>query len=280
MTHRILGYSVWGRPIVCLQGGRGSRRVLLCAAFHGSEWITERLLLRFWAEFSRREDLQRCARVWAVPCVNPDGVAVSRGELTAAERRFACGVAGGEPLRYWKANGRGVDLNLNYPAGWERAVEIKRLSAPAARNWPGPHPLSEPESRIMAELACRVRPDVMVTLHAQGEEIYWQYDGIEPPDAEAMGEEMARRSGYRLAEVPAESAYAGYKDWFLRRFKKPAYTVECGLGENPLPLQQLDAIGERVMPILETALTFHNGDWTVDKGGSKGPLVKGGCQRS
>jgi len=260
-----IGTSVWGRPIVCLQGGGGSRRVLLCAAFHGSEWITERLLRRFWAEFRRREDLRRCARVWAVPCVNPDGVAISRGEITAAERQWAKRIAGEQPLRYWKANARGVDLNLNYPAGWERAVEIKGLSGPSPRNWPGPYPLSEPESRCMAELACRVRPDVMVTLHAQGEEIYWQYEGIEPPGAEAMGKEMARRSGYLLTQTPPESSYAGYKDWFLCRFGRPGFTVECGLGENPLPPEQLEEIWERVRPIPETALTFPNGDWILDK---------------
>lgn len=256
MKQRILGYSVWGRPIVCLQGGSGSRRVLLCAAFHGSEWITERLLQRFWAEFCRDEALRRCARVWAVPCVNPDGAAISRGTVTAAERQWAERIAAGQPLRLWKANARGVDLNLNYPAGWEQAVKIKGLSAPSPRNWPGPHPLSEPESRLMAALAQQVQPEVTVTLHAQGGEIYWEYGGIEPPGAEAMGREMARRSGYLLTQAAPGSSHAGYKDWLIARYGRPAYTVECGYGENPLPLSQLEALCRQVLPILETALRY------------------------
>lgn len=230
--------------------------MLLCAAFHGSEWITERLLQRFWTEFLRREDLQNSARVWAVPCVNPDGVALSRGCAKPEEFAWAERIAFedcGFPAT-WKANGRGVDLNLNFPAKWEHAVTIKGLSGPSPRNWPGPTPLSEPESRIMARLAYTVQPDVLVTLHAQGEEIYWQFDGIEPAGAKSLGLEMAARSGYLLAEVPPESAFAGYKDWFIQEFCRPGYTVECGLGVNPLPITQLDAMYIRVRPILEAAV--------------------------
>ena len=120
--------------------------------------------------------------------------------------------------------------------------------------YPGPRPLSEPETRAMAALAVRAAPDVMVTLHAQGEEIYWEFGGIAVPGAEALGREMAARSGYRLAAVPPESAYAGYKDWFIQEFRRPAYTVECGRGRNPLPFSQFPAIYARVRPILEAAL--------------------------
>lgn len=258
MKQYVLGYSIWGRPILCRCGGTGVRRVLLCAAFHGSEWITALVLERFLTYWERREDLQAAARLWAVPRVNPDGMAVSMGLLPACSAQYqaAAAVAGGD-LGFpetWKANGRGVDLNLNFPADWEEAVRVKGVFAPAPRNFPGKRPLSEPESRIMAELAERVRPDVLVTLHAQGEEIYFQYGGIEPWGAEALGKIMAERSGYRLTSVPPESDRAGYKDWFLARFHKPAYTVECGHGENPLPLGQLPEICQRVHPILETAL--------------------------
>lgn len=258
MHQTILGYSVHGRPIHCLQGGRGSRRVLLCAAFHGSEWITERLLQRFWACFLQRQDWQNAARIWAVPCVNPDGTALSSGQAAPWELEQAQAISGGFPgfPQTWKANARGVDLNLNFPAKWEEAVICKGLSGPAPQNWPGPAPLSEPESRLMASLADRVRPHVLVTLHAQGEEIYWQFGSIKPTGAEAMGREMERCSGYRLTEVPTESSRAGYKDWFIQKYQRPGFTVECGLGKNPLPISQLDTIYAHVEPILETALLY------------------------
>ena len=258
MRTEYIGRSVWGRPLLCCCGGTGRRRALFCAAFHGSEWITGLVLQQFLVRWQERPDWQRAAQLWAVPWVNPDGAALSMGRVPpwslpyAAARRIG-GTAPGFPQTR-KANGRGVDLNLNYPADWCGAVRVKGVRGPAARDYPGPCPLSEPESRAMARLAERVRPDVLVTLHAQGEEIYWQYGGIEPPGAAALGEAMARASGYRLAEVPPESSRAGYKDWFLERLCRPGYTVECGLGENPLPLSQLAGITARVIPLLETAL--------------------------
>ena len=262
MEQYVLGYSAWGRPVFCEQGGTGRRRVLFCAAFHGSEWITGAVLQRFLTSFRRRPDWQAQATLWAVPWVNPDGAALAMGLLPTWSPQYIVSRAiGGSDPGFpftWKANGRGVDLNLNYPADWEGAVRVKSPHGPAPMNWPGPFPLSEPESRLMAELAERVRPDVLVTLHAQGEEIYWQYRGFEPPEAQALGEAMARRSGYLLTEVPPASSRAGYKDWFLQSFRRPAYTVECGLGVNPLPLCQLDGICARVLPLLETALFGEN----------------------
>ena len=48
--------------------------------------------------------------------------------------------------------------------------------------------------------------------------------------------------GYLLAETPYNSSFAGYKDWFIQDFNKPGYTIEAGLGENPLPISQFEQI--------------------------------------
>ena len=49
----------------------------------------------------------------------------------------------------WKANILGTDLNLQFPAGWKNAKEIKYaqgFNKPAPRDFVGLEPLSEPES--------------------------------------------------------------------------------------------------------------------------------------
>ena len=68
-----------------------------------------------------------------------------------------------------------------------------------------------------------------------------------------LGEELARVSGYTLADVPYESGFAGYKDWFIQTFRRPGYTIEAGLGENPLPISQFDSIYRDNLGILVTA---------------------------
>ena len=67
--------------------------------------------------------------------------------------------------------------------------------------------------------------------------------------------EMAEASGYTLAEAPYQSAFAGYKDWFIQYFRRPGYTIEVGEGENPLPLSQFDEIYRRNLGILTAAAT-------------------------
>ena len=42
--------------------------------------------------------------------------------------------------------------------------------------------------------------------------------------------------------TPSESANAGYKDWFIKQYNRPGYTIEAGIGTNPLPLSQFNRI--------------------------------------
>jgi g-D-glutamyl-meso-diaminopimelate peptidase len=96
--------------------------------------------------------------------------------------------------------------------------------------------------------------DVTVSLHTQGEEIYWQYPNRNPQGAQELAQRFAAASGYKLEEVPPESAYAGYRDWFIETFNRPGFTIECGLGENPLPLSQFDEMYAKVAPLLYQVL--------------------------
>ena len=45
-----------------------------------------------------------------------------------------------------------------------------------------------------------------------------------------------------MEETPGASGYAGYKDWFIEEYDRPGYTVEAGMGENPLPMKQFERI--------------------------------------
>ena len=34
----------------------------------------------------------------------------------------------------------------------------------------------------------------------------------------------------------------GYKDWFIMNYRRPGFTIEAGLGNNPLPISGFDEI--------------------------------------
>jgi g-D-glutamyl-meso-diaminopimelate peptidase len=96
---------------------------------------------------------------------------------------------------------------------------------------------------------------LVLAYHTQGKVIYWQFDDIEVPGAQALANDFARTSGYALEQVPEQSAYAGYKDWFIQTFRRPGFTIEVGEGENPLPLEQFDEIYRDNLGILTAAAT-------------------------
>ena len=152
-----------------------------------------------------------------------------------------------------------MDLNLNYPAGWENAREIKfsqGYTRPGPRDYVGQAPLDQRESAAMARYTRLLEPRLTLAYHSQGEVIYWKYLDMEPPGARAIGERFAEVSGYALDDTPYASGFAGYKDWFILRWNRPGYTVEVGSGANPLPLSQFDEIYEANLGILTLGMVL------------------------
>ena len=268
----------FGRPVDLMVMGQGERKVIFTAAHHANEWITTPVLLKFAEDLATAlesgekifgipaQTLVKASTIYIVPMVNPDGVDLVTGAAGPAEVARAARFAENYPQipfpDGWKANLNGVDLNLQYPAGWLRAREIKfaqGFTRPGPRDYVGRAPLTQPEVKALLLLTEAVDPDLVLAFHTQGEVIYWQFGGINVPGAAVMGQEFARLSGYELADTPEESAYAGYKDWFIQRYRRPGYTIEAGLGENPLPLSQFGNIYRDVLGILTTAATGLSG---------------------
>jgi len=163
------------------------------------------------------------------------------------------------PFSGWKANAIGVDLNSNYPAGWEQARAHKfarGYTAPGPRDYVGDYPLSEPETSAMVAYTKANDFAHTISLHTQGEEIFWRYQDYNPPGAEELARSLSEASGYVLEDVPDISSHGGYRDWFIQEYNRPGMTIECGKGENPLPLSDFDEIYKKVAPLLWEACIF------------------------
>lgn len=111
-------------------------------------------------------------------------------------------------------------------------------------------PLTEPESLAIYNFTLANNFNLIIAYHTQGEEIYWNFQNINPTNGYEIGQKFAEISGYALTDVPYNSSFAGYKDWFIQTYTRPGYTIEAGLGENPLPLSQFDKIYKENLGIL------------------------------
>lgn len=264
-----IGLSVLGRRIPMLRIGTSSRKILVNASHHANESITTGIVMKYCENMAKAiaegrsvPDVSLCV----VPLVNPDGVDLVNGYLEeSGNPAYFCAknLAGNYPdipfPSGWKANINGVDLNLNYPAGWEIAREIKfsqGFSMPGPRDYVGSSPLCQPESRVMVMLTGSDNFDATLSYHTQGNIIYWKYLDYEPPRSLELGTILSEASGYPLEITPPDSGYAGYKDWFIQTYNRPGYTIECGRGINPLPLSQFDSIYAANEPLITAALAF------------------------
>ena len=276
-----IGKSVLGRPLRRLTlGAADGTRVLYNAAHHANEWITVPLLLRFTEQLahafaydleifgSSARRLLSGTRLSVIPCVNPDGMDLVTGDLNSGDAYAqAKAIAADYPSipfpGGWKANVRGTDLNLQYPAGWETARDIKfaqGFTLPAPRDYVGPAPLDAPESRALYDYTLSYSPALTLSYHTQGQVIYWKYLNYDPPRAREIAEAFSAVSGYAVETTPYASGFAGYKDWFIQNYNRPGYTIEAGAGNNPLPVSDLGRIYMDNIGILTLGLRVFVGD--------------------
>ena len=109
------------------------------------------------------------------------------------------------------------------------------------------------EAAALAAFTEALDPALVLAYHTQGNVIYWKYLNFEPEGSRALAARFAAVSGYACEDTPYASGFAGYKDWFIQNFDRPGYTIECGLGENPLPLSQFESIWNANLGILTLA---------------------------
>jgi murein peptide amidase A len=191
-----IGESTGGRPIHILRLGDPKRpgRVLVFGCIHGDECAARTLHPLTNGCPDPRSD------IFLVSELDPDGSAVAS-----------------------RLNGRGVDLNRNFPASW------RPIGSPGSPEYSGPRPFSEPESRLAASLVRGLAPRVTLWFH--------QFPGSRPfvrawGQSVPAGRRYAKRAGIAFRLMRWQDGTA--PNWQNHRFPGTAsFVVE--LPDGPLP---------------------------------------------
>ncbi|MBC8570680.1 M14 family metallopeptidase [Zongyangia hominis] len=265
-----IGKTVLGRNIYALGMGKLRQAALMVGATHGLEWVTSRLLMMFAGELMEalEEGKSLCAvdprkveetrGLIIVPMLNPDGVEIAqhgaKGCMHLAKRIYE--ICDGH-FEKWQANARGVDLNHNFDAGWDilKQMEISYdILKPAPTRFGGHRPMSEPETKAIAQLISSFDVKTLYSFHSQGEEIYYHYGPNTPHQSKLMAQILASSSGYTLSEPEGIASHGGLKDYFIQKYSRPGFTIEVGKGRNPLPDSDAPAIYEKIREMLTLAM--------------------------
>lgn len=262
LSRQRLGRSILGEDLDLYKIGEGARKILFVGAHHGSEHITASLLYYFLDKVAGGKGkifgidkalYLKTYSIFVLPLLNPDGVTLSvlgayKNPLSERQKRMA----GDEGFLRWQANARGVDLNHNYSEGFVeyKRIEKERGILPGRSLYSGEYPESEPESHSLANLVRTLDFSLVVSLHSQGEEIYYFPKGMGKGSAtrsvKKIAERLSGELGYRVC-VPKDTAlYGGLCDYSGESLGIPSLTLEVGRGENPLPNSEYYRIREAV----------------------------------
>lgn len=266
----VLGKTLMGRKIPLIKLGDGEKISVFVGTHHALEHITTNFLLRFCDEFlyalenrqslysKNVEYIAKTRSIYIIPMLNCDGVNLhlhgNSENDPLFERQNA--IDNANNFKNWQANARGVDLNHNYDAGFEKMKELEAemgIEGPSPTRYGGAFPESEEETRALCgflrRLSCKNLRSV-TALHTQGEEIYYDFQGNYPENAKKIAENAAKICGYKISQPNGIASYGGMKDWVIDKLNVPAFTFECGKGKNPLPYENSLSIYKNLAPAL------------------------------
>lgn len=257
----VIGNSVLGKNLYYIKLGDGPNTVMYNGSHHALEWITSVVMMKFvedvlkayvndeWLEGFRIKEIWKRSSIYIIPMVNPDGVNLVLNGVSPFnpyyERLLEWNGNSADFSHDWQANIRGVDLNHNYDAMWKKAKAVEEsygVFGPGPTRFGGYEPESEPEVQAMVRYTKELKPRLVLAYHSQGEVIYYDFEEMASAEAKQIGRVLAYLSGYYLDQTEGIASYSGYKDWFIKEFGRPGYTVEVGKGKNPLPITDFDQI--------------------------------------
>ncbi|NLK99532.1 MAG: hypothetical protein GX271_02595 [Clostridiales bacterium] len=251
-----IGESHDNRDIVMLRLGTGKRYILFCAGVHGRETINPIVLMKmteYYAKqyedyinkkprynqrtFSKNLEQQYENMIFAkciyellhtytilmIPLLNPDGYMISLYgpkaiRSPALQKKL-------KNLKYnykeWKYNGRGVDINRNFPC----------------RSWkpkgPYDYAASENETKALIQVFHQYKIRCFLDFHSRGKSIYYYRNSMNRDYNENqlyIAKRIKHITKYELNNAANEIDYGdsggNTVHYFSEHFYKPAITIE------------------------------------------------------
>lgn len=269
MEYFSLGQTADTREIYEVQIGnpKASRHIVIQATMHAREYINslvamrqiESLLANYYdgIYLSRYycEIFDSCC-VHFIPMVNPDGVTISQsGVANINNAKLKKNLEnmktkyGSNNINYykrWKANGRGVDLNVNYPVNWDKRKN--NPSHPDSQGYKGSSAGSENETKILMKRIPEIAPRAVLSYHSTGSVMYWNFfqTGSFKTTCKSLFDFAQKINKYKDAEPNIKGTYKdlgpNFGSWVCAKNNIPTLTIENGTGDCPIKIDEFKTI--------------------------------------
>lgn len=155
--------------------------------------------------------------IWVIPMLNVDG----NNKMWNHDK-------------WWRKNNRGgfgVDLNRNYPSGWNKCNGSS--GSQSSQTYRGPNPASEPETQAMMNFVAKVRPVFDISYHSYSELVIYPL-GCSPERTvnkdviEKIGQEIGQKLNYKAGTAweLLYNADGGDIDWMYDAYQVIPFVIE------------------------------------------------------
>ena len=164
----VFGKSSWGQDLTCFEIGEGKECLLLQGGLHAREYVTSFLLLKM---LDYLDSFFLPFRVLIIPFMNPDGIEICTKGVKYYKKphfdnkklninKFLINKI--SHFDIFKANGKGVDLNVNFDCDWGGGKN-NFFAFPYYQNYVGPSPNSESETKALIALTKKQKPILIIS---------------------------------------------------------------------------------------------------------------------
>lgn len=254
----IVGYSLLSQPIYAAHvGSYTGRQIVVQCAIHAREYITALLGVELTKHAS---DNPFGGGAYFIYNTDPDGIrlVLDGASYIPCEklRNYLLDVNDSDDFSLYKANANAVDLNTNFDADWGSGVQNRRCPSP--ESFIGYYPMSEREVNVLADFTKNVTPYATISYHTKGEVIYYGFTGQNENSLvrdETIAYRLSAVTGY--TPILTANSAGGYKDWCIRTFDIPSFTIEIAPPDatHPVGEEYLQESVERNKNVLAALLS-------------------------
>ena len=268
ISYSSLGKTADGRCIydVVIGNKKAKKSLLVVATLHAREYMCSLLCMNQIEYYLGEEEFESVLdemQIHYVVMANRDGVSLSQFGIDAIESiPLGSALSSMSVSTLWKANGRGVDLNRNFP------YDFQESGFAGAAGYSGTTALSERESQAIVSLVDELRSGVglcgVVNYHATGSIIFGDCEKKKNSSlfkqTTQMYETAVSLTGYTSAQDynSGSSGSAGnFREFVMYQCGIPSITIEIGKQSCPLPISEFTSIWEKnKLVVIEEAKLF------------------------
>lgn len=231
VVHRVnIGMSEFSLDMTAVRVGTGkpkSNCVFLVGNVHAREDFSSKLIMKFLniylLSIDGKSKMYPQAKQWldsidiyVLPVANPDGLKIAHEDFEGIESQFLDiyeSILVVETFKEWKANGRGIDINMTFDDG---NFYLKRgpvfQTNPASEGHKGMYPAQPVETQNIQRFIAERKPLITASFHTKGNIMFWAdtsthgiYKGLDTK----MVQRLSDASGFRISGIATDPSDYG-----------------------------------------------------------------------